>query len=58
MLLVIFQHTRISSHSENKQIFQNWKDQIIVDYLPELVKFLFFHFMRLLFTSPRANKTY
>ena len=38
--------------------FQNWKDQIIVDYLPDLVKFLFFHFMRLLFTSPRTNKTY
>lgn len=58
MLLVISQYTRISSHSKNKQIFQNWKDQIIVDYLPELFKFLFFHFMWLLFTSPRTNKTY
>ena len=58
MLVVISQYTRISSHSKNEQIFQNWKDQIIVDYLPELVKFLFFHFMWLLFTSPRTNKTY
>lgn len=58
MLVVISQYTRISSHSKNKQIFQNWKDQIIVDYLPELVKLLFFHFMWLLFTSPRTNKTY
>ena len=58
MLVVISQYTRISSHSKNKQIFQNWKDEIIVDYLPDLVKFLFFHFMRLLFTSPRTNKTY
>lgn len=58
MLVVISQYTRISNHSKNKQIFQNWKDQIIVDYLPELFKFLFFHFMWLLFTSPRTNKTY
>ena len=27
-------HMNFSSNSKNKQIFPNWKDEIIVDYLP------------------------